>query len=992
MKEGSKNIIKPFWSWNDKLEKKELEKQILKMKENGIDGFFMHARGGLKTKYMSDEWFDMIEACLDKADELGMQVWAYDENGWPSGFADGLVPALGPEHQQKSLKFLVWDEENTTIKDKISEENILAMFQRNEKGFVSTETIQAGGYIFYYEVNPYYIDVFNKDTIAHFLNFVHDKYYERFKDRFGSSLKGFFTDEPQYWHSPWSFVFPKEFKRNYGYDLIPKLPLLFFEEEGYEAVRNDFQEMVSRLMRESFIKQMYDWCTEHNCKLTGHMANENNLHSQMCATGSVMACYEYFHEPGMDHLARKISSPLQPKQVSSVAAQLGRKTLTETFALCGWDVSLNELKWIAQWQYVNGVTSLCPHLEGYSIRGLRKRDYPASLFTQLPWFEEVYGAFADYFTTLGDLLDSGKDVAPLLVIHPIHSAFLLHDSLKSDKLLEYSNRFDAFTEELNNEHILHHYGDETVMEHHGRVQVSGKGVSLVVGKCEYGAVLLPDIINLTTNTVDMLLDFAGKGGKVYAIGRLPEFENGRKTIQLEALRKVVVVCTDLAECKSLYREAAPIAFKKNNTAIHLTLKEYADGRRLLYLVNHSKESQSVTLSIQGNYEVHLLDILKETQEKVPAVLGEDGITIELDFAEYGSSILVLSSVEDVTDGKISEMKKNTEAEQITLGNKFHIAACEDNAITLDKCAYRIDNGEWQQEIAVINLQDKLFEMWKPCHIDMQFTFEIAEDFDFSSVKLCMEDSEKFEIVVNGMPYKFKDCGMFVDHAIRQSSIGAYLRMGVNTIRLSCYFTQSDELYYAKLTPGVHESVLNKLTYDTELESIYLTGNFGVRMEETYTLGKRRCLHGGKTFSLIKPAEEVDITDITHQGFWFFAGKMTLTQNVTVDMQEGRKYTISMKHLNAPAAQVYVNDTFAGNMIFAPFKLDITELLKNGENKVTIVMLSGNRNLLGPHHKPEGESYSVGPSSFSNQLGWTDDKSLPTWTDDYNFVLFGCDLN
>ena len=115
MKEAAKNIIKPFWSWNDKLEKKELEKQIIKMKENGIDGFFMHARGGLKTEYMGDEWFEMIEACLDKADELGMQAWAYDENGWPSGFADGLVPALGLEHQQKSLKFLVWDEENTTI-------------------------------------------------------------------------------------------------------------------------------------------------------------------------------------------------------------------------------------------------------------------------------------------------------------------------------------------------------------------------------------------------------------------------------------------------------------------------------------------------------------------------------------------------------------------------------------------------------------------------------------------------------------------------------------------------------------------------------------------------------------------------------------------------------------------------------------------------------------------------------------------------------------
>ena len=95
-----KNIVKPFWSWNDSLEKEELCRQIDLMKQNGIDGFFMHARGGLVTEYMSDEWFDCIEACIKQAEKLGMEAWAYDENGWPSGFADGAVPALGEEYVQ----------------------------------------------------------------------------------------------------------------------------------------------------------------------------------------------------------------------------------------------------------------------------------------------------------------------------------------------------------------------------------------------------------------------------------------------------------------------------------------------------------------------------------------------------------------------------------------------------------------------------------------------------------------------------------------------------------------------------------------------------------------------------------------------------------------------------------------------------------------------------------------------------------------------------
>ena len=101
------NKIKPFWSWNYRLEKKELVRQIELMKESGIEGFFMHARGGLKTEYMGEDWFDCIKACMDKADELNMEAWAYDENGWPSGFASGAVPKKSVDFQQKGLE-TVW--------------------------------------------------------------------------------------------------------------------------------------------------------------------------------------------------------------------------------------------------------------------------------------------------------------------------------------------------------------------------------------------------------------------------------------------------------------------------------------------------------------------------------------------------------------------------------------------------------------------------------------------------------------------------------------------------------------------------------------------------------------------------------------------------------------------------------------------------------------------------------------------------------------------
>ena len=133
---------------------------------------------------------------------------------------------------------------------------------------------------------------------------------------------------------------------------------------------------------------------------------------------------------------------------------------------------------------------------------------------------------------------------------------------------------------------------------------------------------------------------------------------------------------------------------------------------------------------------------------------------------------------------------------------------------------------------------------------------------------------------------------------------------------------------------------------------------------------------------------VDISKITESGFWFFSGAMELTESITVNKKENAKYVLSLKRLNAPAARLEVNGKKAAILMFTPFNADITEYLKNGENEVKITLFSGNRNLLGPHHKPQGEIYSVGPSTFTDKHGWADDTSHPAWNDDYSYVKFG----
>ena len=144
----------PFWSWNEKLEVSETVRQIGVMEDAGMGGFFMHARGGLRTEYMGSEWFENVKASIAESEKRGMYPWAYDENGWPSGFGNGVVCDMGEEYQQK--------------------------FLRIEEGVGDTpHTIcNVNGFHLYYEVNPFYVDTLDEKVIKEFINTVHEKYYE----------------------------------------------------------------------------------------------------------------------------------------------------------------------------------------------------------------------------------------------------------------------------------------------------------------------------------------------------------------------------------------------------------------------------------------------------------------------------------------------------------------------------------------------------------------------------------------------------------------------------------------------------------------------------------------------------------------------------------------------------------------------------------------------------------------------------------------------
>ena len=109
----------PFWSWNDRLDRDELVRQIRLMDEGGWGGFFMHSRLGLQTPYMGPAWLDSVRASVAEARARGMQAWLYDEDKWPSGYAGGLSIAANPAYRAKCLVCKV-DDRPTLLAERIA--------------------------------------------------------------------------------------------------------------------------------------------------------------------------------------------------------------------------------------------------------------------------------------------------------------------------------------------------------------------------------------------------------------------------------------------------------------------------------------------------------------------------------------------------------------------------------------------------------------------------------------------------------------------------------------------------------------------------------------------------------------------------------------------------------------------------------------------------------------------------------------------------------
>ena len=947
----------PFWSLNDALRDKELRRQIKIMDEGGFGGFFLHAREGLITPYLTNNWFDRVKTCVTEAKKRGMYAWLYDEDKWPSGFAGGAVSSIGPEYRTKALLVHIyeridWGKETLAVFEISSGRKVKRGEKEVEKENYAhfIEYVSSLGNRWFSDFS--YIDTLNVNAVKEFLEKTHEKYFKLFKDEFGKTIPGIFTDEPNFISRsanygrgakypsallPWTNNFQEYFRDKNGYDIVDNLLSLIFDVGNYTKVRYDYWKTVTELFVNSYSKTIYEWCNKHGIKYTGHYLAEDTLLSQLKTIGAAMPHYEYEHIPGIDHLGRHINNNLTVKQVASVANQLGKeRVLSETYGTSGQSLSFEDRKWIGDWEFVLGVNLLNHHLVLYSMRGLRKRDYPPTFSYHQPWWK-YNRLIEDYFARLSYALSLGKRLTDILIIHPISSAWILYTPFNEGRVRELDEKLKWLIKELLDIKLDYELGDEIIMEKYGSVS----GNKLIVGRCAYSIVIIPPSINISSSTFNLLKKFVNNGGKLIIFKQAPFLIDGERSNKIKEL-------FEKAEIVDLSEESILKAFKDYKRPINVVDNKGKVIRDIWYHLREVKDKLIiflVNLNRNKSYDARVLIRYKGSVEKWDPFTGtisllnskenKDYIEINLKFPPTGSHLIVIDKTKKP---QIIRDLKYKLTETIDLRNSWNLKRLSPNSLTIDFCKVKIEDKEWSDKMYVLDAERylRLFGLGTKFSVK----YEFSSNYIPKRIYAVIEDAERYTVLVNGTKVTpSKD--YWLDVHFKRIDISKFIKPGLNEIIIS-----------------------GKFNLLTEIESIYIIGDFTV-----------------KDNSIIEKEEEhVKIGDFTKSGYPFFAGSLSLSKEINIKKKYD-KIVLRVYGLSSTVTEVRINEKLAGYIFTSPYSIDITKFLREGKNNIELILTNSLRNLLGPHHNKREEIYFVGPESFNDKVNWTNE---------YKFVKFGLD--
>ncbi|MDD8025846.1 MAG: glycosyl hydrolase [Acidobacteriota bacterium] len=954
----------PLWVWNNRISEAEIDEQLADFKAKGIGGVFVHPRPGLITPYLSQEWLDRFKHAVDKGKSLGMKIWIYDENSYPSGFAGGHVPAAMPDAIRAGLRMTKME----TLPAAFESEPVIVL-RRTQAGYEDitaqrkAETFGPGAYVVF-DVNrqkpsPWYggyayVDIMRPEVTAKFLEVTLGAYKAAFGAEFGATVPGSFQDEAEI--NPaggegmtvvnWTPRLFDVFQATYGYDLRPSLLSLFEDIGNWKAVRHDFYALLLDLFIGGWAKPYHDYAQANNLAFTGHYWEHEWPRPVVSPDNLAMAAWA--HVPGIDILMNEFvrdthaqfGNARAVKEIRSAANQMGLpRTMSETYGAGGWDLTFFDQKRIADWEFALGVNLINQHLSYVTIMGARKRDHPQSFSYHEPWWED-YKIMGDYLGRLSLVMSSGRQNNRILVIEPTTTAWMHYrPGGDTEEIKAIGKDFEAFIDVLEGAQVEYDLGSEDTIRVHGRVD----GRKLAVNRKSYDLIVLPPgLENLEKPTVELLGKYLALGGRVAALVPAPAYMGGRpdkSVADLAAKYPAQWTAVQPAEAPArlaglltpvlTFTMAGSPAAMPNMLFHHR--RTFADGE-LVFLANVDPAA-SIAGELTGpGKSCWSWDAVTGKIEPYPSQAAGDNLKAGFNLPPGGSLVLVLKP-ETAAAASAPAKAEWTDAAP---GVKTAIERAAGNILTLDYCDLTL-NGKTEKDLYFYDAQLMTYRangldrnpwdsavQYKTNILDQDkfpadsgfeatYRFRVAPGVAPAALKAIVERPSLFRVFCNGKP--------------------------VEPVPGEWWLDKNFGVFPVTVKPGENAITLEvaPFTIHSELESIYLVGEFGLQSE-------------AKGF-LIVPPKALTFGPWSSQGMPMMSGRVNYTKIVDVPA-EGTgtaRYRVALGSWLGSTAEVMINGQKAGLIAFAPFQMDITSFLKPGRNEVIVAVVGTLKNTLGPFH-------------------------------------------
>ncbi|ERS98527.1 hypothetical protein HMPREF1624_05311 [Sporothrix schenckii ATCC 58251] len=1020
---GKEYRATPLWSWNNKLTEPELLRQIDELKAMGFGGFHMHTRVGLDVEYLGPEFMRLVRACVDYAKEHDMYAWLYDEDRWPSGFAGGKITEDEANASFRCRHLLVtpWAYGDASHPGREGQPmsnsgearrselgRLLARYaiRLDEDGYLAGHRHLAEGdedgvtdgeqlWYVYDETNApsewfngsYYVDTLNPEAMRAFVAATHETYKRAVGDEFGRAVPAIFTDEPQFAmkkrlaHArgqadvflPWTHDLAATYQARYGADLLAGLPEIVWDTRGAaSATRYNFHDHVCERFTSAFTDQIAGWCADNGLGLTGHMMFEPELATQTGSVGEAMRCYRGMHLPGIDMLCdwREYTTA---KQAQSVARQYGRcGVLSEIYGVTNWTFDFVGHKGSGDWQAALGVNVRCPHLAWYSMAGEAKRDYPAAIGYQSPWWRDYKAAVEDHFARVHYALTRGVPAVRVAVVHPIESFWLAygpHDT--SAAAVEMEKRFQDVTDWLCHGLVDFDFLAESLLLEQN---VAARGGQLHVGHGHYDVVVVPALHTIRSTTLAALAALLADGGTVVVAGPPPALVDcvptTKATDALAAAVHVPFSKTDILHALEDVRDVRATLTRSGLAADALLYQMRADGDdRYVFLCNTDRQhARDTQLDLRGDWDVRVLDTMTgdiRALANTTAVhrQGVPWTSFPFTFDGCGS---VLLRLQPKTSASIPPSLTFSRPEWHVAGELAlrKVSLSEPNVLLLDMARYRLDDEPaWsdhaeeilrtdniaRRRVGLPLRQDNLAQPYRvpprtlpAAHtIHLRFVFEALLSQPVTDAQIALEGLDTATIVLDGQPVPSTKTGWWVDRLIETAAL-------------------------PPLVAGPHVLDISlPLDVRTNVERVYVLGTFGVDLR-------------GRDATVVDLAlDRVRIGDWTRQRLPFYAGDVTYEFAAVA----GRRRTaVQVPRFAAPVLRVDVRTDGDGDnnathsdahIAFPPYRVDLGDVPPGRTVTVAITAVGNRNNAFGALHLPDGLTKWYGPDSFrTNGDKWT----------------------